>query len=127
MRRIVGILLFIALASLSVVAQTPTPKAGHPTAIIDTTKGTITCELFPDKAPITVANFIGLATGTKDRINPASKVKKHGVPLYDGTVFHRVIPDFMIRAATRWEMEPAMPDIPSRTNSAIFGSTCQDA
>jgi peptidyl-prolyl cis-trans isomerase A (cyclophilin A) len=55
------------------------------------------CELFPDKAPIGVANFIGLANGTKDWVNPASHAKKHGVPLYDGTIFHRVIPEFMIQ------------------------------
>jgi len=68
-----------------------------PTAIIDTTAGKMTCTLFPDKAPIGVANFIGLATGTKDWKNPVSGSMKHGVPLYDGTIFHRVIPDFMIQ------------------------------
>jgi len=68
-----------------------------PTAIIDTTAGKMTCTLFPDKAPIGVENFIGLATGTKDWKNPVSGAKKHGVPLYDGTIFHRVIPGFMIQ------------------------------
>jgi peptidyl-prolyl cis-trans isomerase A (cyclophilin A) len=71
--------------------------AGTTTAIIETTVGKLTCTLFPDKAPIGVANFIGLATGTKDWKNPASGVTKHGVPLYDGTIFHRVIPEFMIQ------------------------------
>jgi peptidyl-prolyl cis-trans isomerase A (cyclophilin A) len=71
--------------------------AGPPTAIIDTTVGKLTCTLFPDKAPIGVANFIGLATGTKDWKNPVSGVTKHGVPLYDGTIFHRVIAGFMIQ------------------------------
>jgi peptidyl-prolyl cis-trans isomerase A (cyclophilin A) len=70
---------------------------GPTTAIIDTTAGKMTCTLFPDKAPIGVENFIGLATGTKDWTNPVSGVKKHGVPLYDGTIFHRVIPGFMIQ------------------------------
>lgn len=97
MRRVFIYLSGITLLAATGLAQTAAPKANHPTAIIETTKGNITCELFPDKAPITVANFIGLATGTKDWINPASKVKKHGVPLYDGTIFHRVIPDFMIQ------------------------------
>jgi len=55
------------------------------------------CTLFPDKAPIGVANFIGLAEGTKDWKNPITGAKKHGVPLYDGTIFHRVIPEFMIQ------------------------------
>ena len=71
--------------------------AGQPTAIIDTTAGNMTCTLFPDKAPIGVENFIGLATGTKDWKNPVSGATKHGVPLYDGTIFHRVIPGFMIQ------------------------------
>ncbi|MBA3915503.1 MAG: peptidylprolyl isomerase [Acidobacteriales bacterium] len=67
------------------------------TAVIDTTAGKMTCKLFPDKAPIGVANFIGLANGTKDWTNPTTGEKKHGVPLYDGTIFHRVIPNFMIQ------------------------------
>lgn len=72
------------------------PKA-DPVAIINTTVGKMTCTLFPDKAPIGVDNFIGLATGKKDWKNPASGATKHGVPLYDGTIFHRVIPGFMIQ------------------------------
>ena len=71
--------------------------AAGPTAVIDTTAGKLTCALFPDKAPIGVGNFIGLAQGTKDWTNPVSHAKKHGVPLYDGTIFHRVIPEFMIQ------------------------------
>ena len=66
-------------------------------AVIDTTAGKMTCTLFPDQAPLGVANFIGLAQGTKDWTNPVSHAKKHGVPLYDGTIFHRVIPGFMIQ------------------------------
>jgi len=71
--------------------------APQPTAVIDTTAGKLTCTLFPDKAPIGVANFIGLSKGTKEWTDPASGNKKTGVPLYDGTIFHRVIPDFMIQ------------------------------
>ena len=71
--------------------------ATKPTAVINTTAGKMTCTLFPDKAPIGVENFIGLASGTKDWKNPVSGAKKHGVPLYDGTIFHRVIPGFMIQ------------------------------
>jgi peptidyl-prolyl cis-trans isomerase A (cyclophilin A) len=66
-------------------------------AVFETTLGNITCTLFPDKAPITVDNFIGLATGKKDWKNPASGATMHSKPLYDGTVFHRVIPNFMIQ------------------------------
>ena len=71
-------------------------EPAQPTAIIETTVGNLTCTLFPDKAPIGVENFIGLATGTKDW-KTVKGVTKHGVPLYDGTIFHRVIPDFMIQ------------------------------
>jgi peptidyl-prolyl cis-trans isomerase A (cyclophilin A) len=68
-----------------------------PTAIIETTAGKLSCTLFPDVAPIGVANFIGLSNGTKDWTSPVTHQKKHGVPLYDGTIFHRVIPNFMIQ------------------------------
>ena len=67
------------------------------TAIFETTAGNITCTLFPKQAPLTVANFIGLATGTKDWKDPKTGKMMHGVPLYNGTIFHRVIPNFMIQ------------------------------
>ena len=78
-------------------AKSTTSASTDPVAIIHTTAGDLHCTLFEKQAPIGVANFIGLAEGTKDWTNPASHAKKHGVPLYDGTVFHRVIPDFMIQ------------------------------
>jgi peptidyl-prolyl cis-trans isomerase A (cyclophilin A) len=78
-------------------AATATSASSKPTAIIDTTAGKMTCTLFANKAPIGVENFIGLATGKKDWKNPVSGATKHGVPLYDGTIFHRVIPNFMIQ------------------------------
>jgi len=71
--------------------------AAQPTAVIETTAGKLNCTLFPDVAPIGVANFIGLSNGTKDWTSPVTHQKKHGVPLYDGTIFHRVIPNFMIQ------------------------------
>ena len=71
--------------------------AAEPTAIIHTTAGDLHCTLFPKVAPIGVENFIGLATGTKDWTSPIGHAKKHGIPLYDGTIFHRVIPNFMIQ------------------------------
>lgn len=103
------LILLIAFSSLQLVSQTAAPAAKPvtkkpaasaalpPTAVIDTTAGKLTCVLFPDKAPIGVANFIGLARGTKDWTNPATGRKMHGVPLYNGTIFHRVIPGFMIQ------------------------------
>jgi peptidyl-prolyl cis-trans isomerase A (cyclophilin A) len=68
-----------------------------PTVIIDTSMGRITCQFFQQQAPKTVANFIGLAQGTKDWTDPTSKRMQHNKPLYDGTTFHRVIPGFMIQ------------------------------
>jgi peptidyl-prolyl cis-trans isomerase A (cyclophilin A) len=72
------------------------PKYGTLQARIDTMFGTINCELFPEKAPMTVANFVGLATGKKPWIDTAGNVQK-GKPFYDGLTFHRVIADFMIQ------------------------------
>jgi peptidyl-prolyl cis-trans isomerase A (cyclophilin A) len=69
----------------------------EPTATIHTTAGDLHCTLLPKVAPIGVENFIGLANGSKDWTSPVSHAKKHGVPLYDGTIFHRVIPSFMIQ------------------------------
>src|SRR5947209_9469233 len=81
----------------SPAAATQSASSGHPTAIIHTTAGDMKCELFPDKAPKAVSNFIGLATGTKDWTDPKTGQPMHGKPLYDGTIFHRVIPEFMIQ------------------------------
>lgn len=60
-------------------------------------KGDITLKLFRDKAPKTVDNFVGLATGKKEWKDPATGKSKKGTSLYAGTIFHRVIPDFMIQ------------------------------
>jgi peptidyl-prolyl cis-trans isomerase A (cyclophilin A) len=88
-----------AKSSTAKKSATPaaTTPAGPPKAIIHTSMGDIHCTLMPDRAPIGVANFVGLATGTKDWTDPKTGAKKHGVPLYDGTIFHRVIPEFMIQ------------------------------
>jgi peptidyl-prolyl cis-trans isomerase A (cyclophilin A) len=68
-----------------------------PTAVFDTSLGRITCQLFDKQAPLAVANFVGLAEGTKDWTDPATKAMMHGKRFYDGTTFHRVIPNFMIQ------------------------------
>ena len=75
----------------------PTPQPTGPTAVLDTSMGRITCKLFSKEAPETVANFVGLAQGTKDWTDPVTHKKMHNKPLYDGTQFHRVIPEFMIQ------------------------------
>ena len=66
-------------------------------AIFDTTLGSFKVKLFPDKAPKTVENFVGLAEGTKEWTDPKTGQKMKGKSLYNGTIFHRVIPDFMIQ------------------------------
>ena len=68
-----------------------------PTVVMDTSMGRITCQFFEKQAPIAVANFIGLAEGTKDWTDPATHRKQHNKRYYDGTIFHRVIPEFMIQ------------------------------
>jgi len=67
------------------------------TAILKTTLGTIKIKLFKDKTPKTIENFVGLATGTKEWTDPKTGEKVKGKSLYEGTIFHRVIPDFMIQ------------------------------
>lgn len=93
MREFLCLILFAALA-LPILAE---EKSAAPTAVIDTSMGTLRCRLFPKEAPKTVANFIGLADGSKDWKDPSTGQTKHGVPLYSGTIFHRVIPEFMIQ------------------------------
>jgi len=94
MRKFCSLILFAALAAAVLAQEKP---AGEPTAVIETSMGNLRCKLFPKEAPKTVANFIGLAEGTKDWTDPATGQVKHGVPLYSGTIFHRVIPNFMIQ------------------------------
>ena len=71
-------------------------KKGPLYATLKTSMGDIVIQLFDDKAPKTVANFVDLATGAKEWTDPKTreKVKR---PLYNGTIFHRVIPGFMIQ------------------------------
>ena len=66
-------------------------------ATLKTNRGDIEVKLFPNHAPKTVANFTGLAEGTREWVDPRSG-EKSNARLYDGTVFHRVIPGFMIQA-----------------------------
>ena len=101
-----GILtLGLASAAMCAEAGTKDKKAANTTgqkkekgmsAVIETSMGKIVVKLFPDKAPETVANFTGLAEGTKEWMDPATgqKVKKR---FYDGLIFHRVIPNFMVQ------------------------------
>jgi peptidyl-prolyl cis-trans isomerase A (cyclophilin A) len=65
-------------------------------AIFDTSEGKIVCRLFEKDAPKTVQNFIDLAEGTREWTHPTTR-KKSKDRLYDGSIFHRVIPEFMIQ------------------------------
>ena len=65
-------------------------------AVFNTTEGKITVRLFEADAPITVKNFIELAEGSREWVHPITREKSKN-KLYDGTIFHRVIPDFMVQ------------------------------
>ena len=82
-------------------APQATPEAltvpNGPYVVMDTSMGRITCQFFQKQAPNAVANFIGLADGTKDWTDPTTNKVQHHRRYYDGTTFHRVIPEFMIQ------------------------------
>jgi peptidyl-prolyl cis-trans isomerase A (cyclophilin A) len=69
-------------------------------AVFETTEGSFTVRLFDKEVPKTVANFVGLAEGTKEWRDPSTGEKKTG-PYYDGIIFHRVISGFMIQGGDR--------------------------
>ncbi|WAS83139.1 MULTISPECIES: peptidylprolyl isomerase [unclassified Corallococcus] len=103
MHRLLG--LTVALAAVAALAAEPAPgpwtkkvQAGKDLyATLKTSQGVITVKLFSKDAPNTVANFVGLATGEKAWTDPTTGEQVKGKPLYNGTVFHRVIPGFMIQ------------------------------
>jgi peptidyl-prolyl cis-trans isomerase A (cyclophilin A) len=89
-------LIFILITTLTLTGCSKTESENMTTATLNTSLGEIVIELFPDQAPKTVKNFVELATGAKEWVDPniGEKVKTN---LYDGTIFHRVIPGFMIQ------------------------------
>jgi peptidyl-prolyl cis-trans isomerase A (cyclophilin A) len=91
-----AMVLTILAVVLTVTAVAAPKPAGPLYAVLQTSMGDIKCKLFENEAPITVKNFTDLALGKKEWTMPGTdrKVKK---PLYDGTIFHRVIPEFMIQ------------------------------
>ena len=96
MKLSLAVVAVLALGSVSLAAQTPAPAAKpNPRVTLDTSKGKIVVELFPDKAPLTVANFL--------------QYVKSG--FYDGVIFHRVIPDFMVQTGG---FTPAMEQKPTK-------------
>jgi len=92
---LVGLALLLS-AGLATAGEKEQSVAEPSYATLKTNMGVIVIRLFEDKAPKTVENFVGLATGTKEWTDPRTgqKVKQ---PLYNGTIFHRVIPGFMIQ------------------------------
>jgi peptidyl-prolyl cis-trans isomerase A (cyclophilin A) len=107
MKRIFTLILLVAVpaafAQEKKAAQKTETKAAAPKlppgvyAHFQTSMGDFTCELFETQTPVTVANFIGLAQGTKEYTDPRTKQKTTGKPYYDGTVFHRIVEGFMIQ------------------------------
>jgi peptidyl-prolyl cis-trans isomerase A (cyclophilin A) len=73
------------------------PGDGPLIATIATSQGDFHCELYGDRAPMTVANFVGLATGKKPWKDPKSGEVMRGKPFYDGLTVHRVVPGFVIQ------------------------------
>jgi peptidyl-prolyl cis-trans isomerase A (cyclophilin A) len=94
---------FAQQSSNSEIPDAPqaTPEAmtvpNGPFVVMDTSMGRITCQFYQKQAPNAVANFIALAEGTKDWTDPTTKKVMHHKRYYDGTTFHRVIPEFMIQ------------------------------
>lgn len=104
LRRVCGAgLTLAAILAITVMAcgEGSAPKStatGAPRRmIIETTHGTITCELYPDKAPMTIDIISELAEGTREWTHPGTGEKMTNTPYYDGIIFHRVIPNFMIQ------------------------------
>lgn len=117
MRKLLLVIICCALSS-TVFAQAAAPAAPastNPSAVIKTSSGDFTCELFKDKVPNAVDNFVGLAKGTKPWRDPDTREKKIGKPLYNGTTFHRVIPQFMIQGGD-----------PAGTGSGDIGFSIKD-
>jgi peptidyl-prolyl cis-trans isomerase A (cyclophilin A) len=96
----------VAIAQQSTSPEIPdapqaTPEAltvpNGPYVVMDTSMGRITCQFFQKQAPHAVANFIALAEGTKEWTDPTTNRVQRRKHYYDGTTFHRVIPEFMIQ------------------------------
>lgn len=89
---------FIGVPALAAPSTKPAAKsANEQTATLKTKHGEIVVKLFADRAPKTVENFVGLATGKRTWKDPKTGQDVKGKSLYEGTIFHRVIPGFMVQ------------------------------
>jgi len=96
--RAFGLLTCLALSTVPSMSHAETKLADGLYAEVETTKGKIVIQLEFEKTPLTVANFVGLAEGTKKYSkSPGAAPELQNKPFYDGLSFHRVIPDFMIQ------------------------------
>jgi peptidyl-prolyl cis-trans isomerase A (cyclophilin A) len=107
--------LMLALSSAALIASAPafaqpTAQAAHPTVLFKTTQGDIKVELYPEKAPKTVANFLDYVKSGQ----------------YSGTIFHRVIPGFMIQGggfSTSFAEKPTRAPIPLESKNGLKNAT----
>jgi peptidyl-prolyl cis-trans isomerase A (cyclophilin A) len=104
--------LFAALAASIAVPAAAQAKDLY--AVFQTSRGTIGVKLLPEKAPKAVENFVGLSQGKKAWTDPAT-AKQVTQPLYDGTLFHRVIPGFMIQGGDPLSRGAALGETSSAT------------
>jgi peptidyl-prolyl cis-trans isomerase A (cyclophilin A) len=138
------IVLFLFAAALSAQSTLNVPEATPEQAkkrrnglyaVLHTSKGPITIQLFERESPLTVENFVALATGQKQWRDPVTKQMKQ-TPLYNGTIFHRVIPGFVIQGGDpsgtgvgdvgftipdEWTRSSMLFNIPGRVAMANFG------
>ena len=92
------VLLFTTVCFAADTKPSPKGKEGKKVfAVFNTSMGTFKAQLFPDKAPKTVENFVGLATGKKEWKNPKTGKMEKDKSLFAGTIFHRIIAGFMIQ------------------------------
>jgi len=99
MKLLSALLLSVVVLAPMAAQEKPAAPAREPGlyATLETSMGKIVVKLFDKQAPRTVANFVDLATGKKAWRDPATGREVNGKPFFDGIIFHRVIPDFMIQ------------------------------
>jgi peptidylprolyl isomerase/peptidyl-prolyl cis-trans isomerase A (cyclophilin A) len=112
--------LTLPAASLLAPAETQAQAKKQQYAVFETSRGKIGVKLLAGKAPQAVENFVGLATGKKGWTDPATS-KKSNAPLYDGTLFHRVLPGFMIQGGDPLSRGSAVGQI-AAPNGRPFGT-----